>query len=776
MRQLALFRFLRGYASTVPEFDNEMDYMAKGSENALAVGQGKIQAYKGPAIVNGVNGGKQMYVVGEGYASLGDFGTSGLGNVFRVLSALFFIGTGLLRFNGLSLSTNASSTLSLLIRRGGGYTGSAQNGPFQAGLAQPPAPTVWAKTPGAGFSGKCTGTFAAVVWRIRSSTGATSIKSVASPVVVAENQTLAIKFESADSNGQDRWGIGVPLAGFGATGPFYEYTEIAESYLGENTTRNDVATNSASLNIYSKQTLTITVVGTITTAGNATVVVTAAGMTGSPKTVNVAVLLGDTASVVAGKIKTALEADANISAYFDFSLVGATLTATRKAAVAFDATMLITIANGTCAGLTSASSAVLSFFTTSHIGWEVVLSGGTPACVLTSYVTAVPAVNTLTLADMPPATSTGVSAVVTRAVDGVKRAVEIEFRDGDLAGASLAPTRSFPPPAAVFGGTIQDVTFVDGAWGDVTDGVSAASPGTAIVPSEPLFGEAFPPDNAIFTNSTPTALIRGGDNLYWRFSANSLGAITYKGGQPALSYQTIWENTGILSPHNAVIAKGSRLYCITGKRGLVRIGVDGEPDSSFSARVADDFANVDPRNVVLGWDSDHQFVCYMYMKTIWAFNVQDEIWCAPSNLNGLITGNICAAVTIDNTLHIATNDGSTIRLYKYNAGTGTVIKVATPWKHAENENDSVSILHVSMRADNTANQVSVKVYGFGDDGAVLSSMDITLARTGLQTLPTLKPNVAGLRSHKIVVSHQSTGGDSGFEFIKSFGEESGIPV
>ena len=121
-RLLALFRFLRGYASTVPEFHNETDYMAKGSENALAVGQGRIEAYKGPAIVNGVNGGKQMFTVGEGYASLGNFNTQGLGNVFRVLSALFFIGTGLLRFNGLSLSTNASSTLStvtFLCRRAG---------------------------------------------------------------------------------------------------------------------------------------------------------------------------------------------------------------------------------------------------------------------------------------------------------------------------------------------------------------------------------------------------------------------------------------------------------------------------------------------------------------------------------------------------------------------------------------------------------------------------------------------------------------------------------
>ena len=51
---------------------------------------------------------------------------------------------------------------------------------------------------------------------------------------------------------------------------------------------------------------TATVVGTITTAGDATVIVTAGGITGSPFTLHVAVELDDTASEVAEKIKTAM--------------------------------------------------------------------------------------------------------------------------------------------------------------------------------------------------------------------------------------------------------------------------------------------------------------------------------------------------------------------------------------------------------------------------------------------------------------------------------------
>ncbi len=101
---------------------------------------------------------------------------------------------------------------------------------------------------------------------------------------------------------------------------------------------------------------TATVAGTITTAGNAAVIVTAAGMTGSPATLSVATALTDTASMVATKIRTAMEADAGISAFFTIGGTGADIVLTRKAAAANDATMNVSIDNGTCAGLTTAAT------------------------------------------------------------------------------------------------------------------------------------------------------------------------------------------------------------------------------------------------------------------------------------------------------------------------------------------------------------------------------------------------------------------------------------
>lgn len=104
---------------------------------------------------------------------------------------------------------------------------------------------------------------------------------------------------------------------------------------------------------------TATAAGTITLAGNATVTVTAAGMTGSPKAVSVAVTLSDTAATWAGKVRTALAADTDVAALFTVGGASTAISLTRNASAigmlpANDATLNIALANGTCTGITAA--------------------------------------------------------------------------------------------------------------------------------------------------------------------------------------------------------------------------------------------------------------------------------------------------------------------------------------------------------------------------------------------------------------------------------------
>jgi len=117
---------------------------------------------------------------------------------------------------------------------------------------------------------------------------------------------------------------------------------------------------------------TATAAGTVSTAGNASVVVTAAGMTGSPKTISVAVALSDDASAIAGKIRTALAADTAVTALFSISGATDKVILTRLTPVANDTTLNIAIADGTSVGVTTAAS---STDTTAGVPYDLVSVG-----------------------------------------------------------------------------------------------------------------------------------------------------------------------------------------------------------------------------------------------------------------------------------------------------------------------------------------------------------------------------------------------------------------
>lgn len=119
---------------------------------------------------------------------------------------------------------------------------------------------------------------------------------------------------------------------------------------------------------------TATAAGTVATAGNATVTITAAGMTGSPKTKSVPVALNDNANAIALAIRTALAADADITAMFSVSGATDKVILTKLVPAANDATLNIAIADGTSVGVTTAAS---SANTTAGVPYDKVSVGWT---------------------------------------------------------------------------------------------------------------------------------------------------------------------------------------------------------------------------------------------------------------------------------------------------------------------------------------------------------------------------------------------------------------
>lgn len=118
---------------------------------------------------------------------------------------------------------------------------------------------------------------------------------------------------------------------------------------------------------------TATVAGTIgaSGAGNVSVVVTSVLLAGGSKTFAVAVANDDTASLVAGKIRTALAADSEIAAYFT---VGGSTTAVILTALTpgtNDTTLNIATSTGTATGLTAAPTSANTTAGVAGTGSEV---------------------------------------------------------------------------------------------------------------------------------------------------------------------------------------------------------------------------------------------------------------------------------------------------------------------------------------------------------------------------------------------------------------------
>jgi hypothetical protein len=223
---------------------------------------------------------------------------------------------------------------------------------------------------------------------------------------------------------------------------------------------------------------TATVVGTIEPAGagDVEVIVTAAGMTGSPKTVAVAVANDDTASDVAGKIRAALTADADVghvtTGFFTVSGSGADVVLTAKTKATNDATLNVSIDNDTSAGLTAAPTSANTTAGVAPDNADAVAGKIRTALGLDAAITA--------LFDVSGATD---KVILTRKAPFAANdaTLNIATDNGTCAGLTAAPSSAnttagvAPDDAAAVAGKIRTALAADADIGDAGTGFFTVS-------------------------------------------------------------------------------------------------------------------------------------------------------------------------------------------------------------------------------------------------------------------------------------------------------------
>jgi hypothetical protein len=724
--QLGAWAFGKGYNSVMMRGSGGM-HMTPGSSNAKVDGE-KLRASRGPLLIVGKTGSRFMASLDQAYAGLG-VATPVVGSIFQVRELLMYVGAGDVAYNGAALpGIAASSTLSYIKKVGAAYPGP----PYQAGHAQPSAPFIFAiDVPSAGHTAM-SAAVAVVIWRVDSISGQPSLMSLPSNVVTLNKQSLGIQFPEVDLNGQDIWGIGVCKLGFLDLGVFYELPtslggEVLETDL--NYTRDLGATSVLAFNVEDATNATpIVVKGTAhpLITGDRVIIASVVGNTAANGSWVVTVVDADNFS---------LDDSVGSGGYVSGGTVGTDIV--QAAGGAFDAADI-----GRRLDVAAFSSAVRVIDSPTEIRADDLNTTGA------------------TITD---------DGTLTGGVGGVGRSIEISWSNGALLEQDLAPDRAFPPPAFRFAGVINDVLFGEGE-----DGI--------IYVSEPGYIGSFPRSSAIFATGAGVLYLRAGSQVTIRFETNAIGAMYYVGGLRPLEYQTVIENQGIKYAQNAGLGFKARVLAWLGQPTVIDDGTL-EPDPAYAKDVISEFAGWTAAQtaampIVQAYDPKGKYECWCFQKKIMAKYVPTGEWCAPENLGDRVTGNIVERITTAHVLLLVCEDGAGLKLYEYDAGTGSVMVVVSDDIMGGGYGDTINEVMAQIRADRVDKKVKLEIltnYNAADAQAV-TVLDDFPAQIGTVQLPTedMRPNILNVRQHAIRITMESAGGDCGPDWTRTKGAQSEV--
>ncbi|GEM_PF-5583967 len=258
-------------------------------------------------------------------------------------------------------------------------------------------------------------------------------------------------------------------------------------------------------------------------------------------------------------------------------------------------------------------------------------------------------------------------------VDGIDRAVEIEWTKADLA-PETAWIDDYPPPALSHAFAVENI--VAGiAYGDGSVDASSTNTGTVIVYSLPNFPESFKPVNNLYLPEKAVAVLgRQTDQYVFVGCRNWIGAVQYVGPSitQSLTLSTVLSDQGIAAPHNWCVTKDS-VYMFGSKGEAIRINNLGGIDTTFADKVRGLMKDWEQSDVVVNSHPDGQCVVYSNGYTSMVYDPQSNRWGTPVFLSDFADGNAISAVTSQGKMYITLDDGETRNAYRFdNYDSGTI--------------------------------------------------------------------------------------------------------
>lgn len=335
--------------------------------------------------------------------------------------------------------------------------------------------------------------------------------------------------------------------------------------------------------------------------------------------------------------------------------------------------------------------------------------------------------------------------------------VDLDFSDADLQ-ARLAPIDHNVPPEGVWAFQLESAWAVVGCYGDTVDGVTVDTPGNSISVSKVNRYEAFPADFLLGLPSAPTGIAqRASDAFIYIWGKSWLGACSFTGSTPPMSFQVLWASTGFANQHSACVAAGGQLYGFSSKRGPIRIQSDGEPDTKFADKIQKTVETWNPDNVVVGNDPDHTQVIYMHGSEMLCFNTTIEKWSSPIDISATpvsVAGSIVSCATNGSSLAFSVNNAGTFTPYPFNTGTsGSVWEAYSTWRTGGGPGllKTIGPVRSRFKHDDLARVITTKIFKQNSNGvystaSASKTITRTITETGDQELPIIKSNVRNAKA------------------------------
>ncbi len=362
-----------------------------------------------------------------------------------------------------------------------------------------------------------------------------------------------------------------------------------------------------------------------------------------------------------------------------------------------------------------------------------------------SWIVSVNTADEAILNDPNPGADLTASAMdVVAAVDGVTRGVEVSWSDDDFLGQDLAPTDAFPPPAGGFAGAFLDVVVMEDTNGELLYGV-------------PNYLGSFPRSRRIITNDISTVWLAETEGSAWRIGKQTIGQINYVGGDTPIDYQVKVQGHGCLYPANACFGHDGNILIFSGQP--LRILQGESLDISFYLSIESEFDGWINQTadlpVVPAYDPIGHFELWCYGRTVIPFHPSTNRWCSPVDITPYVpTGSVIVGqVIINQILYLAVDDGTTIKHYQWDKGTGSTMTLVSTNLSVNAETANIYEYVPTIKVDNDLT-TTYSFYLIKDDNLaspLLVGSYTPTALPNLQIPRVYRPNIRGCNQLGVMV-------------------------